>query len=212
MENATRMFYDKRGQLLVKNLTSRHFEAYYCATKEEALAKALELIPTGARVGWGGAMSAQQIGLIDAVDNGDYIALNRDKAQSPEERVAIMRSCFDADYFITGANALSLDGQMVNIDGVGNRTGMIVYGPKHILVIAGVNKVEDSLEAAVRRARTIAAPQNAQRFGLPNPCSVTGACGDCKNESCICNQMVITRNSKPAGRIKMIIVGEALGF
>lgn len=212
MDNAAKLFYEKRGNILVKNLNSRHFEAYYCATREEALAKALELIPVGSTVGWGGAMSAQQIGLLDAMRNGTYNALDRDRASSIEERTAIQRRCFDADFFITGANGLSLDGQMVNIDGNGNRAGMIVYGPKHILVIAGMNKVADFLKDAVRRARTIAAPQNAQRFGLPNPCSVTGACGDCKNETCICNQIVITRNSKPAGRIKMIIVGESLGF
>ncbi|MBR2047767.1 MAG: lactate utilization protein [Oscillospiraceae bacterium] len=206
------MFYDKRGSTLVKNLISHHFDAWYCATKEEALAKALQLIPEGSTVGWGGAMSAQQIGLIDAVDSGNFNALNRDKTTTPQERTAVMRACFNADWFITGANALSLDGQMVNIDGVGNRTGMIIYGPTNILVIAGMNKVVDSLEEAVRRTRTIAAPQNAQRFGLPNPCSVTGACGDCKNETCICNQLLITRNSKPAGRIKMIIVGQDLGF
>lgn len=212
MKKATEMFYEKRGKTLVKNLISRHFDAWYCATKEEALAKALELIPEGATVGWGGATSAQQIGLIDAVDNGKYNALNRDKTSTPQERTAVMRACFNADWFITGANGLSLDGQMVNIDGVGNRTGMIIYGPTNILVIAGVNKVVDTLEEAVRRTRTVAAPQNAQRFGLSNPCSVTGACGDCKNETCICNQLLITRNSKPAGRIKMIIVGQDLGF
>lgn len=212
MDNATRLFYEKRGNILVKNLNSRHFEAYFCATGTEALAKALELIPKESTVGWGGALSAQQIGLLDAVRSGNYKALDRDRASSMEERTAIQRQCFDADFFITGANALSLDGQMVNIDGNGNRAGMIVYGPKNILVIAGMNKVCDSLEDAVRRARTIAAPRNAQRFGLPNPCSVTGACGDCKNETCICNQMVITRNSRPAGRIKVIVVGEELGF
>ena len=212
METATKMFYEKKGNLLVNNLKSHHFDAYYCATREEALSLALELIPEGAKVGWGGALSAQEIGLIDALDQGNYVALNRDKASSPEERNSIMRACFDADYFICGANALSLDGQMVNIDGMGNRTGMIIYGPKNILVVAGMNKVADTLEDAVRRARTVAAPQNAQRFGLSTPCSVTGACGDCKNETCICNQILITRNSKPSGRIKLIIVGETLGF
>lgn len=212
MEKATKLYYEKRGAVLVKNLRARHFDAYYCPTKEDALAKALALIPAGSTVGWGGALSAEQIGLLEAVRSGGFRALDRDRAASPDERTAIQRACFEADFFITGANALSLDGQMVNIDGNGNRVGMIVYGPKHILVIAGMNKVADNLETAVGRARTIAAPQNAQRFGLPNPCSVTGACGDCKNETCICNQMLITRNSKPAGRIKMIIVGEELGF
>lgn len=212
MEKPTGMYYEKRAQVLVKNLKAHHFDAYYCDTKEAALAKALELIPEGSKVGWGGAISAQQIGLLDAMNQGNYTALDRDKAASPEERTAIMRSCFDADWFITGANALSLDGMMVNIDGVGNRTGMIVYGPRNILVIAGMNKVADDLQSAVRRARTIAAPMNAQRFGLSTPCSVTGICGDCKDETCICNQVIITRNSKPAGRIKMILVGEELGF
>lgn len=212
MEQATGLFYDKRGRILEKNLNSRHFEAYYCATRAQALEKALALIPKGSTVGWGGALSAEQIGLLEALRTGDYNALDRDRASGGEERMAIQRKCFDADFFITGANALSMDGQMVNIDGMGNRVGMIVYGPKNILVIAGMNKAADSLEDAVRRARTIAAPMNAQRFALSNPCSAAGVCGDCKKESCICNQMLITRTSRPAGRIKVILVGEALGF
>ena len=212
METAKKMFYEKRGNVLVKNLQSHHFEAYYCATKEEALAKALELIPEGSKVGWGGAYSAQQIGLLDAIHNGEYIAIDRDKAKTPEERNQLMRACFDTDFFIVGANALSLDGQMVSVDGNGNRAGFLVYGPRYVLVIAGMNKVEENLEAAYRRARTVAAPQNCQRFDLPNPCNVTGVCGNCKNETSICNQIVITRNSRPAGRIKFILVGEDLGL
>ena len=205
-------YYKKRAELLVKNLRSRHFEAFYCETKEQALAKALELIPEGVTVGWGGAMSAQQIGLLDAMNNGNYHAIDRDKAPNPEERKKAMKSCLLADVFITGANALSMDGQMVNIDGNGNRVAAIVYGPESILVIAGMNKVMDTLEAAVIRARTIAAPMNKQRFDAQIPCEVTGTCADCKSEGCICNQILITRNSKPAGRIKVILVGEDLGL
>ena len=114
--------------------------------------------------------------------------------------------------FLTGANAMSLDGEMVNIDGTGNRVAAIVYGPKNILVIVGMNKVMDSLDEAVRRARTVAAPLNQQRFQLPNPCTVTGTCADCKCQTCICNQILITRNCRPAGRIKFILVGEDLGL
>jgi L-lactate utilization protein LutB len=205
-------FYDKRGALLVKNLQSRHYEAYYCETREQALEKALELIPKGATVGWGGAMSAKQIGLLDAMNNGDYNAIDRDNAPNPEERVKAMKRCLLADVFITGANALSMDGQMVNIDGNGNRVAAIVYGPDSIIVIAGMNKVMDTLDAAMIRARTIAAPMNKQRFDLQTPCEVTGTCGDCKSEGCICNQILVTRNSKPAGRIKVILVGEDLGL
>ena len=203
---------DKRAQVLIKNLQSRHFEAYYCETKQEALEKALALIPEGTTVGWGGALSAQQIGLIDAMNAGNYNAIDRDQAKTPEERTKAMKSCLAADVFVTGANAISLDGQMVNIDGNGNRVAAIVYGPDSVIVVAGMNKVVDTLEDAVRRARTVAAPMNKQRFALDTPCEVTGSCANCKSEGCICNQILITRNCKPTGRIKFVIVGEDLGL
>lgn len=212
MADPKQKFYEKRGQVLVKNLQSRHFEAYYCGTKEEALKKALELIPEGVSVGWGGALSAQQIGLLDAVNNGPYHAIDRDKTNTPSEREEAQRKCLLADYFITGANALSMDGQMVNIDGNGNRVAALIYGPRNVIVIAGMNKAVATLEDAVVRARTIAAPMNKQRFALQTPCEITGTCADCKSDGCICNQIVITRNCKPAGRIKVILVAEELGF
>lgn len=213
MSTPKELYYEKRGMTLVKNLQKRHFEAYYCATKAEALEKALSLIPVGASVGWGGAMSCQQIGLMDAVRAGDYRAIDRDQCTTPEAREQAMRDSQFADVFLTGANGLSMDGQMVNIDGSGNRVAAIIYGPKNVIVVAGMNKVEDSLEAAVRRARTIAAPMNQQRFQLPNnPCTANGVCADCKSETCICNQIVITRHCRPAGRIKFILVGEELGL
>ena len=212
MADPKQQYYEKRSQVLLKNLRSRHFEAYYCAGREEALVKALELIPKGAVVGWGGATSAQQIGLMEALNAGEYCAIDRDKATTPEERVQAMKQCLTADVFITGANALSLDGQMVNIDGNGNRVAAIVYGPDSVLVIAGMNKVTDTLEDAVTRARTVAAPMNKQRFPAQTPCEVTGSCADCKSDGCICNQILITRNCNPAGRIKVILVGEELGF
>ena len=212
MATPTDLYYKKRGEILVKNLKSRHFDAWYCDTKEEALAKALELIPEGSTVGWGGAMSAQQIGLMDALKVGAYRVIDRDQCQTMEEREQAMRACFSADVFLTGANALSMEGEMVNIDGNGNRVAAIVYGPKQVLVIAGMNKVMDTLEEAMRRARTVAAPMNKQRFGGGTPCSVTGKCGDCKSDTCICNQILITRNSRIPGRIQFILVGEELGL
>ena len=212
MKTPKELYYEKRGQILVKNLKSRHFDACYCATQEEALQKALELIPEGATVGWGGAMSAQQIGLMDAVNNGPYKAIDRDQCKTPGEREQAAKDCMFCDVFLTGANGLSLDGQMVNIDGTGNRVAAIIYGPKTVMVIAGMNKVEDTLEAAINRARTVAAPMNQQRFQLDNPCTVTGSCADCKSQTCICNQIVITRHCRPVGRIKFILVGEELGL
>ena len=212
MTEQMKTYYEKRAQVLVKNLKSRHFEAYYCPDSASALAKALELIPGGASVGWGGALSAQQIGLIDAVKSGNFAAIDRDAATTPEERTQALKRCLTADVFLCGANALSLDGQMVNIDGTGNRVAAIAYGPDTILVIAGMNKVCDTLDDAVTRARTVAAPMNKQRFPFKTPCEVTGACADCKSEESICNQILITRNCRPAGRIKFVLVGEELGF
>lgn len=212
MASPKELYYEKRGQRLVKNLQSRHFEAYYCATAQEALKKALELIPQGSSVGWGGAMTCQQIGLMDALNEGDYRTLDRAKAKNQEEAAQIMRDCLNADVFLTGANGLSLNGEMVNIDGIGNRVAAIIYGPKTVLVVVGMNKVTDDLNSALTRVRTVAAPMNMQRFGKNTPCAQTGICADCKSEDCICNQIVITRNSRPAGRIKFILVGEDLGM
>ncbi len=202
---------EKLGAKVVKAMESRHFEAYYCGTKEEALKKALELIPEGSVVAWGGSVTMNEIGLSEALHSGNYQLIDRDAAP-PEERRKLMRQGLLADYFISGANAVSEDGEIVNIDGMGNRVGAIVYGPDHVVIIAGMNKVAKTLEDAVKRARTIAAPINKQRFGGTTPCVKTGSCGDCKAEDCICCQMLVTRVCRPAGRIKVILVGEELGF
>lgn len=213
MTQFEKQYMQKRGQVLVKNLKARHFDAYYCDTREEALEKALTLIPEGATVGWGGCMSAEQIGLVDAVKKGNFTVIDRDTAKTPEERNDLMRRCLLSDVFLTGANAISLDGQMVNVDGNGNRVAAIVYGPVSVIVVAGMNKVVDTLEDAVTRARTVAAPINKQRFpNAPTPCLVTGTCADCKSEGSICNQILITRSTRPLGRIKFVLVGEDLGF
>lgn len=207
-----KVMYAKRGQVLVQNLKKRHFEAFYCESRTDALEKALELIPEGASVGWGGAMSAEQIGLMDALRGRNVKLLDRSKAETPQERITLMKQCLLADVFLTGANALSLDGQMVNIDGNGNRVAAIVYGPDSVIVVAGMNKVCDTLEQAVQRARSVAAPANSQRFSIAAPCNSTGSCHNCTSVDCICNQILITRHCRPAGRIKFILVGEELGL
>ena len=202
-------YYEKRGKLLVKNLQDRHFDAYYCKNREEALETALSLIPQGATVGWGGAHSAEQIGLMSALKSGDYRVIDRAEYSDPSQA---MHECLNTDVFLTGANGLSLDGQMVNIDGTGNRVAAIVYGPESVIVVAGMNKVVATLDDAIVRARTIAAPINQQRLMRNTPCSKTGTCMNCNSVECICNQILITRNCRPAGRIKFILVGEDLGF
>jgi hypothetical protein len=149
---------------------------------------------------------------VDALKAGDYRTIDRYSAASPEEMQKLTRDGMFSDVFLTGANGLSMDGQMVNIDGTGNRLAAINFGPKSVLVIAGMNKVMDTLEDAMQRARTLAAPLNKMRFPNVTPCGTTGTCADCKSVESICNQILITRNCRPEGRIKFILVGEALGL
>lgn len=206
----------KRNELLaatvIKGLTSRNMEGYYAATKEEALKLALELIPEGSSVSWGGSMSIQEIGLKQAVIEGNYQVYNRDAASTPEEKRRIELATYDADFFLTSSNAVTEDGILLNIDGNSNRVSAIAYGPKHVLMIVGMNKICKDVDAAVYRARNEAATCNTQRFPIKTPCKVTGACADCKSPDTICCQFLTTRYSRHAGRIKVILVGEDLGF
>ena len=196
----------------VKNLESRNMEAYFVKTKEEALKKALELIPEGSSISWGGTASAKEIGLLDAVHEGNYEVYDREEAQTPELKNEIAHKALDCDFFIGSTNSLAENGVMVNIDGNANRVAAFAFGPKNVLLIVGMNKVVKSEEDAMSRARNEAAPINAQRFGLDTPCSKNGMCYDCKSPDCICCQILITRYSRVAKRIKVILVDENLGF
>lgn len=206
----------KRNELLavkvIKGLESRNMSGYYAATKEEALAKALELIPEGASIAMGGAMSAHEIGLVEALKTDSYNFIDRDKAKNPEEKRAAMLAAYDADFFLSSANAMTEDGIIVNIDGNSNRVSAIAQGPKQVLFIVGMNKICDDLDGAMKRARNVAAPINAQRFGLSTPCASTGSCMDCKSPDTICCQFLITRFSRHKGRIHVILVNDSLGF
>ncbi|MBC5682121.1 lactate utilization protein [Ruminococcus hominis] len=197
---------------VVKNLESRNMEAYFVKTKEEALKKALELIPEGSSISWGGTASAKEIGLLDAVHEGNYEVYDREEVQTPELKNEIAHKALDCDFFIGSTNALAENGVMVNIDGNANRVAAFAFGPKNVLLIVGMNKVVKSEEDAMSRARNEAAPINAQRFGLDTPCSKNGMCYDCKSPDCICCQILITRYSRAAKRIKVILVDENLGF
>ena len=209
--------FDKRNALyrptVVKALENRGFEAYYCATKEEALEKAVSVIPKNNSVGWGGSMSINEIGLVDRLRKDGYTLIDRDLAKSPEERMDIMRQTLNSDTFIMGTNALTESGELLNVDGTGNRVAALTFGPRSVVIIAGINKVVRDMDAAVARVRTIAAPINAARFpGLKTPCALTGKCGECTGDDCICVDWVVTRKCNPKGRIKVILVGEELGF
>ena len=200
------------GARVVKALESRNMEAYYVKSKEEALKKALELIPEGSSISWGGCMSAEEIGLPDAVRSGNYEVLDREAKKTREEQEEVMHQALNCDVFLGSTNALSEDGILVNIDGNANRVAAYSYGPKSVLLIVGMNKVVKTEADAMSRAKNEAAPINAQRFGIDTPCVKNGSCFDCKSPQCICCQILITRYSKVPKRIKVILVDEALGF
>lgn len=202
----------KRNELLaqkvIKGLESRNMTGYYAASKEEALAKALEIIPEGSTVTMGGAMSALEIGLVKALVEGNYDFLDRN-AMDPREALL---AGYDADVFLTSANAMTDDGVMVNIDGNANRVSYIANGPKKVVAIVGMNKVCSDIDHAMKRARSVAAPTNAQRFDINTPCKKTGSCANCKSPDTICCQFLVTRYSRHADRIHVILVNDVLGF
>lgn len=203
----------KLGPKVVKALKSRFFDAWYFDDPAEAANAAVSLIPKDHAVSWGGSMTVAGLGIQERLEREGYTLLDRDKAASPEERTEIMRRALLCDTFLTGTNAISEDGQLVNIDGNGNRVAAMIYGPRQVIVIAGMNKVAKTLDDAIVRARTIAAPLNAQRFpALQTPCNETGSCADCASQNTICNYFVTTRLCKPAGRIKVILIGGDWGL
>ena len=203
----------KRNELLaqkvIKGLQSRQMAGYYAANKEEALKIALSLIPEGSTATMGGSMSAHEIGLPQALAEGNYTFIDRDKM---DDKRAAMLAAYDADWFLVSANAMTEDGVIVNIDGNANRVSAVAQGPKHVLFIVGMNKICDDVDGAMKRARNVAAPINAQRFGLDTPCAKTGSCMNCKSPDTICCQFLITRYSKHPGRIHVILVNDCLGF
>ena len=206
----------KRNELLaqkvIKGLESRNMTGYYVASKEEALKIALEIIPENSSVTMGGAMSAREIGLVDAIKSGNYNFIERENASNEEEKRKATLEGYDADYFLSSANAMTEDGVIVNIDGNSNRVSMIAHGPKHVLFIVGMNKICDDIDGAMKRDRNVEDTINAQRFGLETPCAKTGSCMNCKSPDTICCQFLITRFSRHKDRIHVILVGENLGF
>lgn len=199
---------EKLAQVVIKGLQSRNMSGYYAASREDAVKQALELIGEGSTVTMGGCQSAHEIGLIKALEDGNYNYIDRAKL-SPREG---LMAAYDSDVFLSSANAITSDGIMVNIDGNSNRVSCIAQGPRKVIFIVGMNKVCSDLDEAMKRARNVAAPANAQRFDVKTPCKETGKCFDCKSPDTICCQFLITRYSRHAGRIHVILVNDTLGF
>lgn len=209
--SAMTTFYEKQAETVIKSLKKRGMDATYCADAKTACKTALSLIAEGSTVTWGGSESIKECGLMDALKNAPVTLWDRAEVK-PENMKAFYRKAFCADYFLMSANAVTLDGQLVNIDGTGNRVAALSYGPDHVIVIAGMNKIEPTLDAAIDRAHYTAAPPNAIRLNLETPCAKDGVCHNCLSPQKICNMLHVTHYNRFAGRIHVILVGENLGF
>lgn len=204
--------YQNQAEQLIKQFNKRQMEAYYAKDSKEAVEKVLSLISEKSSIAFGGSMTISEIGLLDEIRKRDYTLHDRGLANSPEEVRDIYLKSFDVDYYLMSSNAITLDGKLVNIDGNGNRVAALIYGPRNVIVIVGMNKLTNNEQDAINRIGTKAAPPNTIRLGSDTPCSKTGHCHECLTPQTICCQTVITRYSRVNNRIKVILVGEELGY
>ena len=203
---------DKLGPRVAEAFQRRHFDAWYFSNREEALKHLESIIPQDHVVSWGGSLTMEALG-IQKLMHEKRTVIDRDSAKSPEERNELMRKALTCDTFICSANAISETGEIVQVDGGGNRVAAMIFGPKQVIIIAGMNKVVKTLEDAYTRARTVASPLNTQRFdGRETPCAKNGTCGDCHLQDSICTYIVAVRKSNPPKRIKVILINESLGL
>ena len=198
---------------IIKHLQRRNFNAHYCATTAEAIALVKSLMPEGSSVTWGGSQTIREMGLTsELINSGSYKVIDRDKAVTNEEKRQCYLDAMDVDFFLTSANAITHDGVIVNIDGRGNRVAAITWGPHNVIHVIGMNKVAPTIDAALARARNVAAPINTARLGCDTPCRLDGVCHNCNSPQCICNYIHFTRNSFPAHRHTVILLGENWGY
>ena len=204
--------YKVKSATIIKNLQRRNMEGYCFDTKEEAIDKVMSLIEKDDIVSWGGSYTIDELGIKRLLEEKGISVIDRDKAKSPEERVKLMKQALTADVFLTSTNAITMDGELMNVDGNGNRLAAYNYGPNNVIVVAGMNKVVPDLSCALSKIRADATIPNAFRTNSKSPCRVTGKCSECTMQDTLCSQILVTRYSKPQNRIKVILVGEHLGF
>lgn len=212
MEDVKRTAHRTTAEHIIKKLAIRNMTGHYRDTAAEAVELARDLVEPGQSVTWGGSVSFSESGIKAALEADGHRMIDRSQATTPEEQDAMWREQVGADWFFMGTNAITLDGELVNIDGNANRLALLLHGPKHVFIIAGMNKVVADVESGLKRIRTVTCPLNAARLHTGTPCELAGVCSNCHAEKCMCCQEVITRHSRHDGRIHVILVGEDLGF
>lgn len=204
--------YENLADGMIEKFNARGIEGYYCSTAGEALEMAKRFLTPGCKVTWGGSETLEEIGLIKELKTSDYTVYDRKSAKTPEEAKELYGKIVTADYFFMSSNAITMDGELVNIDGSGNRAACLIYGPQNVIIVAGMNKIVPDVETGIKRIRNMASPANTVRLGMDTPCASLGRCANCLADDCICCEIVVTRKSRIPNRIKVILVGEELGY
>jgi hypothetical protein len=210
--NPKKQAYENLADTLIEKFNMRGIEGYYVDNKEEALGMVKRFLTPGCSIGWGGSETLKEIGLFEYLERSDYELIDRSQAKTPEEKREIYAKTVMADFYFMSSNAITLNGELVNIDGNGNRAACLIHGPKNVVIVAGMNKIATDVEAAIERVRNFASPPNAVRLGTKTPCAEYGRCGNCLQDDCLCCQVVVTRRSRQLNRIKVVLVGEELGY
>ena len=210
--NPKKQYYENLSNNLIEKLNLRGMDGYYCDNATEALTTAKRFLTHGCSISFGGSMTLEEIGLIDELKNSDYIVYDRKEAKTADEKRQLYAKIVTSEYYFMSSNAITLDGELINIDGAGNRVACLCHGPEYVIIIAGMNKIVPDVACGIARVRNIAAPPNTVRLSRTTPCAKSGRCSDCLSKDCICCQTVITRKSIIPGRIKVILVGEELGY
>lgn len=201
------------GQRVVKALKSNNFEASYYNTKEEALEHLLDTIPEQSKLGIGGSLTLREVGLLEKLREKGFILYDHNnQSLTPEEKKEQRYKQLSSDIFLASSNAITLKGELVNIDGIGNRVASMSFGPEKVIIVAGINKVVRDIEEGLQRIRMYAAPLNTKRHESPNPCIKTGECQDCQSTARICNITNIIHKCPPLSNIEVVLIGEQLGF
>lgn len=212
MSNARKDAFANTAKTIIKNLERRNMEGYFCESSADAIELVKKLVPKGSSIGWGGTETFAETGVKAALEAGDYKMLDRSKATNPEEVRQVILSHLDCDTFFMSTNALTTKGELVNIDGNSNRLACLLYGPKQVIVLVGMNKIVKDVFAGIERIHTMACPPNGKRLHTGTPCAEVGVCGNCHDEGCMCCNIVVTRHNRHEGRIKVILIAEDLGF
>jgi hypothetical protein len=208
-------WYQQRCNLTVEALRRRRFEAAFFEDREHAVAHILELVPKGSVIGFGDSLTLREIEVHDALAKHGCKLINPPEAQDVldvEDKRKLRFGCFTCDVYLTSANAVTLDGKLVNIDGIGNRVAPTIFGPPKVIFVAGANKLADDLEAALARVKSEAAPIHAWRDGYKVPCGNTGVCNDCRSPNRMCRVTAIHEGPTKQTETHVILIGQDLGL